>query len=209
MKSLIHKNAHFLLLGLLLLSLNLHPAQAQDQSSKFKYQGFSGGMMVHAGYLQNDLIPIPGKEISAMTTGIGGALRLHFGDHFRIGTEGYSSNAKLWDNTSYVHCGWGGLLVDFPFTFNRWTLVGGLTVGGGGSKGVYMLEGDSADWKPEPELYYHKSAYFMMDPYAAVEYRLTDVIHLIFKVDYMFGMGKHAKELPIGPRAYIGFMFYR
>lgn len=192
-----------------LISVSSVYAQNNEAASPFAYRGFSGGMMLHAGFVENALTPLPNHEVSAPTTGIGGAIRFHFGKHLRVGTEGYTSNAKLWGNGSYVQSGWGGLLVDVPFTFNRWTVFAGVTVGGGESKGVYMLQGDATDWQPEEEFYYHKFGFAMVDPFFGIEYRLTDVIHVVLKGDWMMGLGENVTHLPTGPRAYIGFMFYR
>lgn len=53
-------------------------------------RGFDGGMMIHTGYLQGNLEPI-GYDVKGMPIGVGGAIRLHLGKHFRIGGEGYIS----------------------------------------------------------------------------------------------------------------------
>ena len=40
--------------------------------------------------------------------GIGGVIRLHFGENFRVGSEGYVSTLTQLDNGSYLKYGWGG-----------------------------------------------------------------------------------------------------
>lgn len=45
-----------------------------------------------------------------MPFGIGGVIRVHLGDHWRVGSEGYVSTIKQANNGSYVKYGWGGLL---------------------------------------------------------------------------------------------------
>ena len=83
----------------LLATLVSYSALSQEG---LKYRGFSGGMMVHTGYLQSnsfDLQTIQGNyittsKVEGMPFGIGGAARLHFGKHLRVGGEGYVSNLR-------------------------------------------------------------------------------------------------------------------
>ena len=193
-----------------LISLTLLGNSDTKPKSKFSYNGYSGGMMLHAGYIFAPGVPELGNyAVSALTTGIGGAIRINFGEHFRFGTEGYSSSANILGNGSYVHSGWGGLLVDVPFTFNKWTVFAGLTAGGGGFKGVYLLEGNAYDWNDEIRTVYRKAGYGMVAPFAGIEYSLTKVINVILKFDYMIPFGKDSFGIPTGPRAYIGSMFNR
>lgn len=51
--------------------------------------------------------------------GIGGVIRLHFGEHFRVGSEGYVSTLSQLDDGSYLKYGWGGILADFYSDFGR------------------------------------------------------------------------------------------
>ena len=69
------------------------------QEKKSIFQGYSGGMMLHAGYLfgKNPSAVLPsGESISpqGMTTGIGGSLRINLWKHLRVGCEGYVSTMK-------------------------------------------------------------------------------------------------------------------
>ena len=63
------------------------------------FQGCSGGMMVHAGYLFGQpagaILPT-GEQISmqGLTYGLGGSMRVNLMKHLRIGCEGFSSNVK-------------------------------------------------------------------------------------------------------------------
>lgn len=175
-----------------------------------EFRGFSGGMMLHGGYVFSPASEhLHGTAVSAFTRGIGGAIRLHFGDHLRIGSEGYSSTAPVFGNGSYVHSGWGGILADVPLTWKDWTFFAGATVGGGGFKGVYMLEGDASDWEAEKEIIYRKSAFMVVSPFLGAEYRLTQTIRLVVKADCVTGIGRGAEGVPAGPRLYFGVMFYR
>ena len=62
---------------LLLLSL-LIPVQAQETDKPKVLTGFSGGMMLHTGYLDGRL-PQVGYRAKGAPFGIGGAIRLHIG----------------------------------------------------------------------------------------------------------------------------------
>lgn len=55
-----------------------------------KKQLFDGEMMVHTGYLI-DNIPALDYKASGMSFGFGGVLRFHVGNHVRLGGEGYVS----------------------------------------------------------------------------------------------------------------------
>ena len=68
-------------------------AVAQAEENKL-IKGFSGGMMVHAGYVYGGDNPY-NLNISSPTFGIGGCAKLHLTDHFRTGFEGYFSTASL------------------------------------------------------------------------------------------------------------------
>lgn len=183
---------------------NQHP-----RHQTFRYGGFSGGMMLHAGYLWGNKLPeMNNFALSAATKGIGGAIRFNFGRHLRIGTEGYSSSASFLNNGSYLNMGWGGLLIDFPFYYKRWTLFGGATIGGGGYKGVYMFSGNTSDWESETNLVYRKSAFSFVDPFVGAEYAVSQRIGIVLKADCLIPMNGAAADIPVGPRFYIGFMFH-
>ena len=60
-----------------------------NKSDKKKFfNGYDGGMMLHAGYVKTNVTPLDYKA-EGITKGIGGAIRFHIGNHYRIGTEGY------------------------------------------------------------------------------------------------------------------------
>lgn len=77
-----------------------------------KKQLFDGGMMVHTGYLI-DNIPALDYKASGMSFGLGGVLRFHIGNHMRLGGEGYVSTLPQKRNGSFVRMGWGGMVTDF------------------------------------------------------------------------------------------------
>ena len=108
---------------LFLLFCPLWVFAAKDSTAIF--QGYSGGMMVHAGYLfgDNPAAVLPsGESLSSqgITGGIGGSLRINLKRHLRVGCEGFVStmNSQLTSQRnclksgSYVRTGWGGVLAD-------------------------------------------------------------------------------------------------
>ena len=98
--------------GLILTAICLLIFLSASAQEKKLLRGFDGGMMVHTGFLTGNLNAIDYTAKGA-PMGIGGVIRLHLGDHFRIGSEGYVSTLSQRGNGSYLKYGWGGLLADF------------------------------------------------------------------------------------------------
>lgn len=178
------------------------------------YQGCSGGMMLHTGWLGGKQIDYPYNPQGA-TFGIGGAMRVNLWKHLRIGGEGYVSNMPIGvtdarvilQRGSYIRNGWGGLLVDACWRLEKvWPYIGA-GVGGGAKRSLFIADGSQDDWNTEGSAIFHKQEYFYACPFVGMDIVLTKAIHLSCKVDCM--MSFHRKELltPIGPRLYIGFMF--
>ena len=92
-----------IVLAALLIAALSAPAQ-----EKKLLNGFDGGMMVHTGFLSGSLDAI-GYYAKGAPLGIGGVIRLHIGEHFRVGSEGYVSTLNQRGNGSYLKYGWGGL----------------------------------------------------------------------------------------------------
>ena len=77
------------------------------------YRGFSGGMMLHTGYVGSKDLNITSlqgtvhkQKVGGAPVGIGGAIKLMFGRHFRIGAEGYVSTLYYGrhDRTRWESC---------------------------------------------------------------------------------------------------------
>lgn len=176
-----------------------------------KYRGFSGGMMLHAGYVNsfdtNDLF----DGYSSIAKGIGGAARVHLGKHLRVGGEGYVSTANYDKNESYVSLGWGGVLADYAIETEKYTFYAGATFGGGSVQHLQRrlpLENDFID---DAGTNYRHYATTLLAPFVGLEYALNERIHLTAKLDYYYPLSKDVKALcdfPAGPRCYIGFLFY-
>lgn len=168
------------------------------------HQRFDGGMMVHTGYLQNHFSVLD-YDAQGMTFGLGGVLRFHLGNHFRVGGEGYVSTMKQMDNGSYIRTSWGGLLADAYWRFGRWQPYVGITVGGGKNSSLLMFEGSAEDWEAETDSFLHNESFFFVNPNIGVEFALTEAVHLTLKVDRLIPLSDI--EMPTGVRCYLGFVF--
>lgn len=186
-----------------LCALSIIEAAAQEQKT---IRGFDGGMMVHAGYLSGNLDAI-GYDAKGLTTGIGGVIRIHLGEHFRVGSEGYVSNLGQRGNGSYLKYGWGGLLADVYTVAGRFQPYAGLTLGGGSMTTLLMFEEPSVDWAPIDGTRYHKQGFMAIDPFIGCDFIVAGPMHLTLKVDCLCALSD-SKLLPYGPRVYFGFLFY-
>ncbi len=173
------------------------------------YRGFSGGMMLHAGYADCGSINVGGvsQRMAGLPVGIGGALKVRFGDHLRVGTEGYTSSLGYGDYGSSLSIGWGGLLVDMVWQMGRFAPYAGVTIGGGAVENLTLTSDPKMDTLPELNTSYRKYGVGVVVPFAGVEYGLTERMSLTFKADYMLPLGTSESDFPSGVRCYVGFMF--
>jgi len=189
-----------LILAALLLTL---AAAAQE---KKLIRGFDGGMMLHTGFLKGTLDPI-GYDAKGAPMGIGGAIRLHLGEHFRVGGEGYISTLNQRGNGSYLKYGWGGLLADVYTVVGRLQPYAGLTLGGGAMTTLLMMENPASDWAPIDGTRYHRQGFMAIDPFVGCDFIVSGPMHLTVKLDYLCALSQ-SRLLPHGPRIYFGFLFY-
>lgn len=208
---------YIIVLACLLAAQTLY---ADDSQSKV-YQGFSGGMMGHAGYLFGENADAPKTDNGLIcspqggTFGLGGALRVHLWKHLRIGGEGFVStmnsgttNMKhVLQKGSYIRTGWGGVLMDACWRKEKvWPYIGG-SVGGGAMRSLYVLDGNQDDWIAENKAYLHKQSFFYVNPYVGMDWCMTQKVHMTFRVDWMVALHAGEVVLPTGPRLLVGFMF--
>ena len=172
-------------------------------------KGFSGGMMVHAGYMFGGDNPY-GLDISSPTFGLGGCAKIHFSKHFRAGFEGYFSSVSLSDEVesgSHNKVFWTGALADWFWTCGKLTPYIGATVGGGNETSFYMFQGDKHDWTPEGMAVLRKQPFFAFDPYVGVEYQVGKALRLTLKADWLIAINSDGLNRPLGPRIYFGVIF--
>jgi len=179
---------------------------AVSAQEKKLLNGFDGGMMIHTGYLAGHLDAI-GYDVKGMPIGIGGVIRMHLGEHFRVGGEGYFSTLNQRGNGSYMKYGWGGLLADGYAVLGKFQPYIGLTVGGGAMTTLLMMDNPSSAWAPIDGTYYHKQGFMAVDPFIGCDFIVSKPMHLTLKVDYLCALSQ-SKLLPHGPRVYFGFLFY-
>ena len=158
---------------------------------------------------------------------------MHIGTEGYVSTMPLNRQGK----ESNIRTGWGGILCGYYTTFNRLQLMAGGTLGGGAQRSLHVFhtneqaalgdalavnapfddfsqtrEGATAASHPQAETPIHsssfaKKSFFVFDPYMALEYALTQRIHLIFKLDYLIAVHQQQFLTPSGPRLYVGFMF--
>ena len=205
------------LIGILLCCTSLLFAQTDSVAI---FQGCSGGMMGHVGYLfgQPAAAVLPSGEsiaMQGMTYGLGGSMRVNLMKHLRVGCEGFSSNVKsgvtdqrdFLQKGSYIRTGWGGLIADACWRLEKvWPYIGG-SVGGGAMRTLSVVEGSQDDWQTESTVILHKQGFGYVNPYVGMDYCITRRIHATFRLDWMLAFADKQLVLPTGPRLYVGIMF--
>ncbi|MBO4645837.1 MAG: hypothetical protein J5642_04915 [Bacteroidales bacterium] len=194
-----------LLLIIILVLWNSTPAQ-EDSKPKV-VNGFSGGMMLHTGYLFGE-IPEIGYTAKGVPLGIGGKICIHLGQHWMVGGEGYVSTLHQLHNGSYIKYGWGGILGEFYWAFKHVMPYIGLTVGGGAQTTFLMFDGRSGDWTTENNAIFHKQSFCALTPFIGCDFILTKVLHLTLKADWMNTFSRKKMLEPTGPRFHVGLIFY-
>lgn len=200
------KNILLLLFTIISINCFAQDNDTKNDSNKI-FNGYDGGMMLHLGYVKNRVEPL-NFTAQGITKGIGGAIRFHFGKHYRIGTEGYVSTLSLMKNGSYMKTFWAGLLNDFYWKFGKFMPYAGITIGGGALTDCIIFEGNNHDWEREEEVVINKTPFIAIDPIIGCDYCLSDAMHITVKFDCLFGLGNENLHMPMGPRAYIGFIFF-
>lgn len=178
------------------------------------YRGFSGGMMLHTGYVGSkdmNITSLQGtvhsQKVSGAPVGIGGAIKLMFGRHFRIGAEGYVSTLYYGRHDSHAKTGWGGILADCVWNLGRWSLFAGSTIGGGSQTNITIMSTIDDDYIAEENISYRKYGFAAIAPFVGAEYAVTPRINIVMKIDYLLNVTNPADDFVTGPRIYIGFMF--
>ncbi len=236
------------LLALLPLGLTAQEQEAADavpaQETKARksrpaseiFTGFSGGMLLHAGYLFSDSpdkvfsntglgspVYVKGLPKDGACFGLGGALRCHLINHIHLGAEGYVSTMPLMKTGSNIRAGWGGALCDFYTDWGKVRPLIGLGIGGGAMRRLFVPDqAEGVDYASADSTHYNasyiKTPFFYLDPYVGMEIRLSGHMALILRIDYMLPFGTTGSKLagkvnwgnfmtPSGPRLYVGIMF--
>jgi hypothetical protein len=196
----------YIIITLLSILLTLTSASAGNGKT---IKGFSGGMMVHTGYLSGGDNPFD-YDAAGATFGIGGVAKLHLTKHFRAGFEGYFSTAPISRDVqsgSHNKLFWTGVLADWYWKKGKFVPYIGATVGGGMETAFYMFEGDKHDWELESKTVLHKQPFLAIDPYVGVEYAVGEALRLTLKADWLLAINSDGLNKPIGPRIYFGFIF--
>lgn len=183
----------------------------------FQYSGFSGGMMVHSGYLQSQKFNITTNngqnpqnlQAKGVPFGIGGAAKVHLGKYLRVGGEGYVSNLNYGEYNSIFNLSYGGVLVDCIWQNKRFSPYVGVLFGGGSTQNTTLFASTPDDFIAEENVSYRKNSFLALTPFVGVEYALNDKIRLTLKADYLVNLNSAPNDFASGVRVFIGFMFYR
>jgi len=220
------------------------PEQSEKKENKEKksashiFTGFSGGMMLHGGYLFSQspdqvfsntglgsLDYVKGLPRDGFCYGLGGALRCHLINHIHLGAEGFVSTMPLMKTGSNVRTGWGGVCCDFYTNWGKVRPLVGMTIGGGAMRRLFVPQQDpGVDYALTDSTNYNasfvKTPFFFMDPYVGLEIGISNHMAVIVRIDYMLPFGTTSSRLtdnvkwsnfmtPSGPRLYVGVMFGR
>lgn len=184
--------------------------------SPFAYKGFSGGMMMHSGYLQSNnfnLIDskgniLPSVKAKGLPFGLGGLARVHFGNHLRIGGEGYVSHLTYGEYNSICSISWGGILIDFAYPTKHFTPFAGTLIGGGNYQNITHSSLPQNDFITEENTSFRQSTFFALCPFVGIDYSLNSKLHLILKADYLINISNPSDDFTKGVRLFFGIVFY-
>lgn len=179
------------------------------------FSGCSGGMMVNVGYgfsgtyrlYDADGVSLGDFRRQGVPVGMGGAARIHFGNHLRVGAEGYVSTMRYAAHAGYAQIGWGGITVDSQWAVRRWTLFAGGMIGGGSHKNLDVVNDASTHEYQVSSSSYRTYPFMAVAPYVGAEFALTRKVHVVAKVDYVVNVTARRPDFVTGPRFFIGFMF--
>ena len=182
---------------------------------KMRFEGYSGGMMLQTGYLFGGTTKVLNSPTGAIQNidmcgfsfGLGGAIRFYFGKHLRIGGEGYTSKLFYGKNGTHTSLGWGGILADCKWDFDKLTLFAGGTFGGGKARNFVFENQSSSNAILNKNTAFREYSIMIISPFIGVEYAVTSKLHLIAKVDWIVNITKKQPDFVMGPRLYFGVMF--
>lgn len=212
--------AYILLSATLLLSAKNTDAEngtVQGNSRHpLAFSGCSGGMMVNVGYgfsgtyrlYDSGGVPLGYFHHRGAPVGMGGAARIHFGKHLRLGGEGYVSTMRYAGHAGYAQIGWGGITLDSQWEIRRWTLFAGGMAGGGSHKNLDVINDEVDDEFQVSRSSYRYYPFMAVAPYLGAEFALSRKVHIVAKVDYVVNVTARRPDFVSGPRFFVGFMFY-
>jgi hypothetical protein len=184
-----------------------------ETAKKFEYKGYTGGMFVHSGQIKsksfdvtNSLGETSAHQIKNLTFGLGGKLAFQFGNHLRIGLEGYNSTVTYGDYKSSYAVGWGGLLAEYLYETRQISYFLGATFGGGSVKNLVVTEPQTLNFQTS-EVLRRQYNTAILAPYYGAELKLTNKLRLVCKADYLFSLSNQQNDWGRGFRWYIGINF--
>ena len=188
-------------------------AEKESKGGSHVFTGFSGGMLIHGGYLFSDSPEkvfsntglgspdyVKGLPKAGFCYGLGGSLRAHLVNHVHLGAEGFVSTMPIMRTGSNIRTGWGGVMCDGYLNIGKFRPLLGLTIGGGSmrrlfvpdqDKNVYYTTADSTHYNAS----FTKTPFFFIDPYIGFEVDLNAHMALLIRIDYMLPFGTTKSNL--------------
>lgn len=210
-------------MALVLLPLGLM-AEEQENGAPI-FTGFSGGMMIHGGYLFSDSPEqvfsntglgsadyVKGLPKAGFCYGLGGTLRAHLVNHVHIGAEGFVSTMPIMRTGSNIRTGWGGVFCDGYLNVGKVRPLLGFTIGGGSMKRLFVPDQDKNIYytTAEDSTHYNasftKTPFFFIDPYMGFEVDLNSHMAIIVRVDYLLSFGTTSSKLTENAGSWSTFM---
>lgn len=201
---------HIILFG---IAAFIVTSAAARENRKMAYRGFIGGMMLHSGYVQSGSFQVTSHSgaahditMAGAPHGIGGSIRFMFGNHLRVGAEGYVSNLVYGEHRSHAETGWGGILADCAWHLKGCSIFAGGTIGGGSQTNTIIITSTGNDYNTD-DIAYRKFGFMALAPFAGVEICLTSKVNLTLKADWLLNLSNRQDDFTSGPRIYVGVMF--
>ena len=197
------------LLTTLLLTITTLSAVAE----RLQFKCYTGGMFYHSGHIKSNPFEITNKQgeisihqVKGLTFGLGGKLSFQFGNHLRVGIEGYGSSVTYGPHKSTYSVGWGGGLTEFFYETTKVAYFLGATMGGGSVENLVVTERQTLGFKTS-EILRRQYSTIIIAPYYGAEIKLTRRIRFVYKADYLLPVTNKQPDWGRGFRWYVGINF--
>jgi hypothetical protein len=184
----------FLIINLFLLT---HPAIAAGKGFHYK-----GGMQFHVRYAKLNL---PESSIESIGSGLGGRAAFYISPHLRIGGMGFTSHwtySNVYEKRNFVEIGFGGITLEYVFSFKLFAITAGLCGGGGRVTSLHSITRNN----PFSIVRYDSKTSIIVQPMLSTEYKLTERISAAMMLDWLY-----ARALPVdnhfAPAIHLGILF--
>jgi len=167
---------------------------------------YSGGMLfLQPGYI---ITENPHQDITDFSLGIGGILRLYFGNYFTTGIYGGTQKGgytSLNSDQSYISLGYGGPFIGFSRKSGKFRFTASAFAGMGSVKNLH-IENQTGNSLDDAWLYKHPA--LVVSPIVSVDYAITERINATVQTICLAAFYDKNRIL-ISPVFQIGILFSR